>query len=73
MSDVRVRVELIKLNTREQVDQVERALQTLGVEIHELGLSEATLSYDQHSVTQQDLEQAVRTAGGALGAVRREE
>jgi copper chaperone CopZ len=70
----KIRVELTKIDTREEVDALERNLKQLsGLTVHTLGLSEVELSYDQHEVDEQLIRQAVEEAGGAVRSITREE
>ncbi len=71
---IRVKLELSKIDQRQEVDALEANLKNLPtVEIHALGLSEVEISYNQHEVDDQALTQAVESAGGAIREINRVE
>lgn len=73
MSNTKVRLDVTKINSREEIDQLERQLKALdSVEIHQLGLNEVHLSYAREAVSNQDLERAVQEAGGHLERIHPE-
>ena len=73
MSNTKVRLDVTKINSREDIDQLERQLKELdSVQIHQLGLNEVHLSYDSTSVSNEDLERAVQEAGGHLERIHPE-
>lgn len=73
-SRVKVRLRLQNIDERQEVDALEANLKKLStVEVHELGLSQVQLSYDQNEVEMSDIELAVEQAGGAVQDVLREE
>ena len=72
MSEIRVSLAYGNIESREDVDTLERQLKALGnMEVHGLGLSTTEVTYDQNEVSEQDLEQAVQQAGGTLQTIKR--
>ncbi|HET6568640.1 MAG TPA: hypothetical protein VFG50_11800 [Rhodothermales bacterium] len=74
MSRIRVKLDLQNIDERQEVDALEANLKKLNtVEIHELGLSQVDLSFNQNEVDISEIELAVEKAGGAVQEIHREE
>lgn len=74
MSRIRVKMDLQNIDQRQEVDALEANLKKLNtVEIHELGLSQVDLSFNQNEVDISEIELAVESAGGAVQEVHRQE
>lgn len=71
---IKVRLHLQNIDERQEVEALEANLKRLAsVEVHELGLSEVELSFDQNKIEMSEIEMSVEQAGGAVQDIQREE